>query len=77
MGETKGAVMDCLLERTTAGFNVRLSLDDETGELVLYGKTETHVATALVAPDRALEAFRHPCLYLETPERFFKRQSDV
>jgi hypothetical protein len=61
-----------LLSRRTAGFTVELHYVE--GELRLIGETELHSEIVVVAPERARNAFDHPCTYFQTPNRFFRAE---
>ena len=65
-----------LAQRSTAGFIVTLLYD--SGEVFVRGETEQYAATsAVIAPERAREAFDHPCLFIPGAERFFDRRHDL
>src|SRR5687768_2926757 len=66
--------MVTLLERTTAGFSVRVGYCPDTG-LWLSGVTELHSASAAIPPEKASNAFLHPCCYLDNPARFFRAET--
>lgn len=66
---------DALLERTTGGVKVEIIHEDDA--LLLFvskGSLDDEPATqwALIPPDRALDAFEHPAVYLEDPLAVFK-----
>lgn len=64
--------MKVLLERSTAGFLVELGIIPTTGEIILEAKTENYKARVPVLPEKAWEAFQHPCTYLPYADRFFR-----
>ena len=59
-----------LMERTDAGITVELILTADGRELWLDVRTENEAQTAEIAPEKALDAFAHPMLYLHDPSCF-------
>jgi len=62
-----------LAERTNDGLGIRLLWNRGTGAVVLEvtdGKTDT-ILEVQVPADRAMDAFRHPFVYVEPVEPLF------
>ena len=65
-----------LISRRTAGFDVSISLTD-SGSILLNAATENAKRVAVIPPEKALEAFLHPCLFVDNPSEFFaKKESE-
>ncbi len=62
-----------LMQRRASGFTVTLTWSQLLQTLVLKGETEQAARECVVDPAKALDAFEHPCCYLDAPEAFFAR----
>ena len=63
---------ETLDKRHYAGFAVELLFDKDAGKVFLDCSTALHSERVEIPPERAWEAFNHPCLFCETPALFFK-----
>lgn len=63
-----------LMEREYSGFRVELAWLPITQTLVLRGAAGDVHRACTVPTDKALDAFRHPCVYLPDPNDFFAPQ---
>jgi hypothetical protein len=67
-----------LLERNTAGFEVQVTYLPITETLVLHARCNGEEAAVTIDPERVLDAFEHPTMYLNAAqvEQLFARAAE-
>jgi len=66
-----------ILDRTTAGFLVSVSFTPGDNNAILRAETENHSVIKEIPNDEQtmIEAFLHPCLFIEDSAQFFKKKN--
>ena len=66
-----------ILERNTMGMLVQISHVPEKDVLLLECETNAAHKIAIIPPDKVMEAFHHPCLYIGNPSELFPRSKSL
>lgn len=62
-----------VLDRTNAGFFVQVSYEPGAEKATLLCETEIHTAVVEISATEKMNAFNHPCLFVDDSHLFFKK----